>query len=248
MEDVGIGDAESSTNESDDVLPIQLVTGIGEDSKKVDTDNTSSTNEADDELKSGTKDQQRRPSIDGTSRSSPPVVEADSASISGNPEMTEWNDCQELEHLAGPGCEHSSGYCGFNISAEEMRGSTTVQCLVMKTTEWTPEPDDQEFELSGKYYLSGLSGQMPSRDMDGPTMTPPRHGADHIFADVVLWGGAEVSVFHGKPTRLTARWLTRGSYLRRVENHVHPCPSIQPASKILAAYLVSAQVATMLSV
>ncbi len=248
MEDVSTEDAESSTNESDDVLPMQLVRGIGDDSKKVDTDTASSTNEGDDELKIGTEDQQRRPSNDGNSRSSPPVVEANSASISGNPEMKDWDDCQELEHLAGPRCEHSSGYCGFDISAEEMRGSTTLQCLVMKTPEWTPDPDDQEFERSGKYYLSGLCGQMPSRDMDGPTMTPPRHGADHIWADVVFWEGAEVSCFDGKPTRLSARWLTRVSYLRRAENHVHPCPSIQPASKFLAAYPVSAQVATMLSV
>ena len=195
-----MGDAESCTNQSYDVVSTQPVSGISDDSKKVDTGTAFLKNESDDELKSGTQDHQLGPSIDGNSRNSPPVIEADSASNNGGPESTDWNDFQEPEHLAGPRCEHLSGYCGFDISAEEMRGSTTVQCLVMKTPEWTPEPDDQEFERSGKYYLSGLCGHMPSRDMDGPRMTPPRHGADHIWADVVFWDGAEVRLFDGKLT------------------------------------------------
>lgn len=79
-----------------------------------------------------------------------------------------------------------------------MRGCTTLQCLVVKTPEWTSEPDDQEFELNGKYFLSGLCGQMPSRDIGGPTMTPPRHGAEDLYADVVFWNNGEVSSFFTK--------------------------------------------------
>ena len=65
-----------------------------------------------------------------------------------------------------------------------MKGCTTLQCLVRKTPAWTSEPDDQEFEQSGEYYLSGLSGQMPSRDIGGPTMIPRRHGAEDLYPDV----------------------------------------------------------------
>jgi hypothetical protein len=51
------------------------------------------------------------------------------------------------EHIAGPNCENTQGYNGNNISAEEMRTCTTIQCLAERQwqwpPEWKPEPDDE---------------------------------------------------------------------------------------------------------
>ena len=183
-----MGDAESFTRETVDAFTDLLGTTVDEDSKSVDEGGFLFTNEIDLDSKRGTEDQQRKLSVDDSSRSPHLMAEADNVSDSDSSDSTEWqkdwDTCQKLEHLAGPRCNHASGYCGFNISAEEMKGCTTLQCLVRKTPEWTSEPDDQEFEQSGEYYLSGLSGQMPSRDIGGPTMTPPRHGAKDLYPDV----------------------------------------------------------------
>lgn len=70
-----------------------------------------------------------------------------------------------------------------------------MQCVVVKTPQWTLEADDQEFELSGKYFLSGLCGQMLSPNIGGPTMTPPRHGTENLYADVVLWNGEASPIY-----------------------------------------------------
>jgi hypothetical protein len=94
---------------------------------------------------------------------------------------------EEMEHIAGPECGDDHGYNGCHISAEEMRGCCTLQCLVHKNDNWTPEPDDQEWELHSDYFLSGLSDQMPSRDMSSPTVTPARHGVDEPNADTCVW-------------------------------------------------------------
>lgn len=180
-EDVG-----NSTGESDDASSELLGTAVNEDSKSVDHGVSSLTNQIDVDSEGSTEDQQRK--LTGYSNSPPPIAGGDSDSDRDSIEdpdwKKDWDECQKLEHLAGPRCKHASGYCGFNISPEEMKGCTTLQCLVEKTPEWTPEADDQDFELSGKYYLSGLSGHMPSRDIGGPTMTPPRHGAKDLYPDV----------------------------------------------------------------
>jgi hypothetical protein len=94
-----------------------------------------------------------------------------------------------LEHIAGPNCENRGGYSGRRITAEEMKGCLTVQCLVHKDKDgtWTPAPDDQEFELSSNYFLSGLSDHMPSRDIDSPRVVPARHGVELPRADNIVW-------------------------------------------------------------
>ena len=102
---------------------------------------------------------------------------------------TYYSKCLKFEHLAGPGCIHHGGYSGHGITAEQMRGCTTVQCLVRKTPEWRPGPDDQSFELDGKYFLTGLSGKMPSRDEGYPQFVPIRHGHEELFPDTVLPSG-----------------------------------------------------------
>lgn len=76
----------------------------------------------------------------------------------------------QKEHFAGPGCVHQRGYSGCLIGADEMKGCNVMQCLFRKEPDWTPEPDDQDFELSGNYYLSGLSGHVPSRDASFPPL------------------------------------------------------------------------------
>jgi hypothetical protein len=87
--------------------------------------------------------------------------------------------CAQNEHFAGPGCIHQHGYSGYLIGADEMKGCNVLQCLFRKEPGWTPEPDDQAFELSGNYYLSGLSGHVPSRDASFPLLqdyVPPPDG------------------------------------------------------------------------
>jgi hypothetical protein len=98
-----------------------------------------------------------------------------------------WDDFQgvktRFEHLAGPGCTFTHGYTGFNISAEEMRGCNTAQCLVRKMPDWEPSPTDREFEVSSNYFLSGLSGYLNSRDMLGSDHIPERHGVSELEPD-----------------------------------------------------------------
>ena len=118
---------------------------------------------------------------------SPTTAYADS--LSPEPDSdSNWHDrwirCQKLEHLAGPGCSHHRGYSGYRITAEQMKGCATAQCLVRKTAEWRPEPDDQSFELEGDFFLSGLSGLMPSSDVDSPEFWPVRHGVGRLEPDI----------------------------------------------------------------
>ncbi|CEJ91441.1 hypothetical protein VHEMI07151 [[Torrubiella] hemipterigena] len=63
------------------------------------------------------------------------------------------------EHIAGGRCRVTQGYNGNNISAQEMRGTCTMQFLVPKTADWKSEDDDEDFEKdpSFPYHLSGLS-------------------------------------------------------------------------------------------
>jgi hypothetical protein len=106
---------------------------------------------------------------------------------------------RNLEHLAGPGCSISGGYNGTNITAEEMFGSCTAQCLVRKDDFWLAEPDDELFELSSNYFLSGLGGHMNSRDSGGLEAYPLRHGlAEEFNPDDDYWEpGFEVPMpFH----------------------------------------------------
>lgn len=98
-------------------------------------------------------------------------------------------------------CEHGPdvrsfqghGYDGTRINAEEMSGCNIAQCLVPKSyrnyddlyvPRWEPESDDQNFERQGKFFLSGLSDNMRSRD-SGWTQEfrLPRHKRPYIAAD-----------------------------------------------------------------
>lgn len=104
------------------------------------------------------------------------------------------------EHIAGPGCKHGGGYSGHAISYEEARTCLTLQCLMRKNEFWKPEPDDEDFERTSSFCLSGLSDHMPSRDMASPTVYPARHREDNPHAENVRWDhgdGAEYAMpFH----------------------------------------------------
>lgn len=51
-----------------------------------------------------------------------------------------------------------------------------------------PEADDQDFELSSNYFLSGVAVHMPSRDDRCPKFIPQRHGAAReVHADIIMW-------------------------------------------------------------
>ncbi len=102
----------------------------------------------------------------------------------------EWREAMDnglVEHIAGSECEHIGGYSGHHISLSEMRGCVTVQCLVPKPIGWQGEDDDQDFEASYNFFLSGLSDHMPSRDYDRPKAFPVRHGCSSPIADTCFW-------------------------------------------------------------
>ncbi|RSL98801.1 hypothetical protein CDV31_012432 [Fusarium ambrosium] len=96
-------------------------------------------------------------------------------------------DADDWEHISGPKCNQGDAYNGHNISVEAMRGCKTSQCLIRKPDDWEPEPDDEEFEVSGHFFLSGLNDSMPSRDMSCPEVVPERHGNNTPNADNCVW-------------------------------------------------------------
>jgi hypothetical protein len=65
------------------------------------------------------------------------------------------------ENIGGPGCVDCRGYSGHRISLAEMKGCRAIQCLLMKTIDWKPEPDDQDFELDGRVFLTGVGDGSP---------------------------------------------------------------------------------------
>lgn len=91
-----------------------------------------------------------------------------------------WEYC---EHIAGPDCTSRVGYNGHRVSLEEMKGCRTFQCLLPKPSNWVPSNDDEEFEIEGDYFLSGLGIDMPSRDENYPLVFPVRHGAEEIHPE-----------------------------------------------------------------
>ncbi|KAF7911405.1 uncharacterized protein EAF01_002912 [Botrytis porri] len=94
----------------------------------------------------------------------------------------------KFTHLPGPKCSASKAYNGNFITAQEMRGCTTAQCLVYKGPNWSPSHDDEGFELEGDVFLSGLGDHVPSRDISDVRLTPARHGlANEVEADTVIW-------------------------------------------------------------
>lgn len=148
-----------------------------------------------------TKTQPCKPTAEAATQSASPKPNEDSELDEELYEQA--RDSRELEHLAGPDCHHLDGYSGCRITPEEMKGCTTVQWLVYKTPEWDLEFDDQIFELTSQYFLTGLSGRMPSSDDDGSEFVPVRHGADTLYPDTVSFG--DVSHTWARPSLFNLR-------------------------------------------
>jgi hypothetical protein len=94
-----------------------------------------------------------------------------------------------IEHIAGPDCNNINAYSGHEISADEMRGCQTLQCLVRKPKGYIFDnlPDDEDFETTGEFFLSGLGDHMPSRDYNSPRVAPDRHGCGRPHAENCMW-------------------------------------------------------------
>lgn len=104
------------------------------------------------------------------------------------------------EHIAGPNCVASRyvhAYSGYRVSFEEMKACTTVQCLGPKDSDymvdldrgWKPLPDDEDFERTSNYCLSGL-GDRPGPNESSTPCYPDRHARDDLvpgFQDF-SWG------------------------------------------------------------
>lgn len=93
-----------------------------------------------------------------------------------------------VEHIAGVNCVSLDGYNGNNISAEEMKACTTLQCVVDRRSDahdsienLPPEPDDEDFERESNYFLTGLLERCGSwEDMYNMSVYPRRHGFDDV--------------------------------------------------------------------
>jgi hypothetical protein len=82
------------------------------------------------------------------------------------------------EHIAGPDCKLTTGYSGYRITAEEMRGCRTFQLLCPKREGWKPEPGDEDFEKDPRvrYFLSGVADGVDSKHPWNNVFVPSRHG------------------------------------------------------------------------
>ncbi|KAJ4287752.1 hypothetical protein N0V90_012456 [Kalmusia sp. IMI 367209] len=115
----------------------------------------------------------------------------------------------DVEHIAGPGCLNRAGYSGHEIGAEEMRGCQIWQSLVRKPTNWGPQgegwhperwtfetsEDDEDFEKEGKFFLSGLSDHMPSRDYGNARIKPVRHGCKDPHPENCMWDESQFEAY-----------------------------------------------------
>lgn len=86
------------------------------------------------------------------------------------------------EHVACPGCYATGGYCGYRLSVEEMSGCRSLQALLKKDEDedWQVEADDQDFERTSNYFLTGISDGSPD---ESPAMDlkPLRHGVEEVW-------------------------------------------------------------------
>ncbi|VUC32760.1 unnamed protein product [Clonostachys rosea] len=128
----------------------------------------------------------------------------------------------KLEHIAGPECESDSRYNGHRISVEEMRGCNTMQGLILKQPDWQPEDGDEDFERSGRYYLTGLSDAYTEIDSHD-SCTPERHGCrtpspalDFNDIDRIMEKNAEPAYYYSIPVHPTCLEV-----LKRVNQHRH---------------------------
>ncbi|CAH0046505.1 unnamed protein product [Clonostachys solani] len=126
-----------------------------------------------------------------------------------------------LEHIAGPECESESGYNGHHISVEEMRGCNTMQGLILKHPDWKPEDGDEEFERSGRYYLTGLHDANTNMDSYDPC-TPTRHGCSSVSpafenddTDTIMANNSDLAYHYSLAVHPTCLEVLKRVHLRR---------------------------------
>ncbi|SMR63724.1 unnamed protein product [Zymoseptoria tritici ST99CH_3D1] len=113
-----------------------------------------------------------------------------------------WPEIHE-EHISGIRCGNNYGYNGNLVSASAVQCARTAQCILRKihakdhhdtadpeASTWRPASDDEPWEESSEWMLSGLNSLLVEREM-GPTpgWFPPRHGVEKIFEDDIFWDG-----------------------------------------------------------
>jgi hypothetical protein len=108
--------------------------------------------------------------------------------------MSLWSDTEKTGRPPKHKCFRGTGYSGKLITAEEMTGCCTAQCLLVKAAHGAEaeEPDDQDFEIGGKFCLSGLCGHVCSRDSGGEAFVPNRHGV----RDAIVESWVRAILFH----------------------------------------------------
>ena len=100
------------------------------------------------------------------------------------------------QYVAGPGCVSRSGYSGYRISVEEMRGCRAVQCLMRKEEGWVEEEEYQDFEGESGYFLTGLGDGSPD-ETPLEDISPVGHAiADVWISNVDLGNGSVSSSVH----------------------------------------------------
>lgn len=103
------------------------------------------------------------------------VVDAEYYGLCGDGSGCTMPGDEGREHIAGPNCVSENGYTGHRISVAEMKGCRAVQCLLKKDGNWVPEDDDQDFEVEGDYFLTGVGDGSPD-EAPLEDIQPARHG------------------------------------------------------------------------
>ncbi|KJX92060.1 hypothetical protein TI39_contig5933g00001 [Zymoseptoria brevis] len=106
------------------------------------------------------------------------------------------------EHISGIECGNDHGYNGNPVSASAAQCARSAQCILRKiyakdhhdtadpeASTWRPASDDEPWEESSEWMLSGLNSLLVEREM-GPTpgWSPSRHFVEKIFEDDIFWG------------------------------------------------------------
>jgi hypothetical protein len=63
-----------------------------------------------------------------------------------------------------------------------MKGCRALQCLVLKEEGWEPENNDQDFELEGKHFLTGMGYGSPD-EAPLENLKPVRHGVEEAWCN-----------------------------------------------------------------
>lgn len=83
--------------------------------------------------------------------------------------------------------------------------------LVKKTPQWQPEDDDQDFEISSDYYLTGIGDGSPDMENLEP-LVPARHGMNSVGVTNCFFDDDEVSAAGWSSDRRIQQLTTTGNW------------------------------------